>query len=313
MSEQPLSLGHPWALGSPPSAASPTRIKSLQGSKRLLRRLAIGSGWLEPLQGLRAARGDFRFAAAGQGQNQAQPTVERRIVQDWQSRGWIAATPSGMLKLTAAGHQAAGVDRPGHPDDVSPHRRQHGLITEETRTIDAVPQKVTVNATESPLGWLVRRHDRHGRPLIDEAQYTAGERLRADFTIAGLSPRVTASWEQTIASGSSGRSGGATEALMMSERAMDARRRVNRALSVVGPELAGILLEVCCLAGGLEVAERRLGLPQRSGKVVLQIALARLSEHYGLVRQGRCETEPVRIRSWGSETYRPVLFGPAPE
>jgi len=210
MSKQQLSPAHPWALGSPPSATSSTRLKVPQGNKRLLRRLAAASGWLEPLPGPPAAQGDFRFAVAEQGQTQAQPTVECRIVQDWQSRGWIAATPSGMLKLTAAGRQAAGVDRPDHPDAVSPHRRQHGLIIEETRTFDADTQKVTVDATESPLGWLVRRRDRHGRPLIDEAQYAAGERLRADFTIGGLSPRVTASWEQTIASGSSGRSGGSS-------------------------------------------------------------------------------------------------------
>jgi Domain of unknown function (DUF6456) len=50
---------------------------------------------------------------------------------------------------------------------------------------------VTVNETESPLGWLRSRKDRNGRPLIADAQYAAGERLRADYWFAGLGQRVT--------------------------------------------------------------------------------------------------------------------------
>ena len=53
----------------------------------------------------------------------------------------------------------------------------------------------------------------------------------------------------------------------------------------LGEELATILLEVCCLERGLEAAERRLGWPSRSGKVVLRLALARLALHYGLSRR----------------------------
>ena len=53
----------------------------------------------------------------------------------------------------------------------------------------------------------------------------------------------------------------------------------------LGEGLATILLEVCCLERGLEAAERRLGWPSRSGKVVLRLALARLALHYGLSRR----------------------------
>jgi hypothetical protein len=43
------------------------------------------------------------------------------------------------------------------------------------------------------------------------------------------------------------------------------------------------MLEHVCLAGtALDAAERSLGLPRRSGKTVLKLALQRLAKHYGL-------------------------------
>ena len=38
------------------------------------------------------------------------------------------------------------------------------------------------------------RKDRNGRPLIADAQYAAGERLRADYWFAELGQRVTSNW-----------------------------------------------------------------------------------------------------------------------
>ena len=57
-----------------------------------------------------------------------------------------------------------------------------------------------------------------------------------------------------------------------------------KALEAVGPELASMLAQVCCLSAGLEQAERLLNLPQRSGKAVLGLALTALARHYGLLR-----------------------------
>lgn len=157
------------------------------------------------------------------------------------------------------------------------------------------------NLAESPLVWLHSRKDRSGQPIITVAQLEAGERFRADFTFAGLQPHVTANWSPA-ARGNDGPRGTPGFGRELSDNIIAAKQRVSQALSAVGPELSGILIDVCGLLNGVEVAERRLGLPQRSGKVVLQFALTSLARHYGIL-----PAAPSPIRHWGEDGYRPTL------
>jgi hypothetical protein len=78
-------------------------------------------------------------------------------------------------------------------------------------------------------------------------------------------------------------------------------------LPAVGPEVSGILVDICCEFKGLEEAEKANGWPARAGKVVLQIALTRLAKHYGLIASDAAARRKTGLRHWGTEDYRPTL------
>lgn len=188
-----------------------------------------------------------------------------------------------------------------------PFREQHQLRSTSLKEVEGARRPVVVNDGESPLGWLRTRKDRNGRPLISSAQFEAGERLRADYWFAQLSPRVTANWS-ALAPSDRSRRGAPSNAASLRDDVVAAKARVNKALDAVGPELSGVLIDICCEPQGLEDAEKNQGWPQRAGKVVLQLALSRLARHYGLLVDGETVAKRGRhLRHWGSEDYKPTL------
>jgi hypothetical protein len=238
----------------------------------------------------------------GNGRRLASQPVDGAMARGLVDKDWLIREPTGSYGISAAGERllaeagGSGEDRCGG---------QHRLMRRPERGDRRAVAGPAVNEAESPLGWLRSRRDKQGVPLISEAQYDAGERLRVDFTVARMAPRVTSSWDACVASGSHGRAGRGPGSLEISERALAAKQRFLQALDAVGPELSGILVDVCCLSRGLEAAERGLGWPQRSGKLVLQIALTQLARHYGLIRAPADATRPARVRQWGVTDYRP--------
>jgi Domain of unknown function (DUF6456) len=157
---------------------------------------------------------------------------------------------------------------------------------------------------ETALGWLRRRRDKGGGALLTQPQFEAGERLAADFGHAQLMPRTTANWTAT-APGVRSRRSAPGAGVEMSDAAVAARQRVCRALDAVGPELSGMLIDVCCFDLGLEAVGQTAGWRRGTARVVLDLALTRLARHYGLIAP-----EPpafARLRRWGEADYRPTL------
>lgn len=146
---------------------------------------------------------------------------------------------------------------------------EHGIASE--RGDGRRARSVTVNLTESPLGWLVARGH------VSKRQYDAGERLRNDWERAQLAPRVTMAWDAApVARGR----GGTASAPDLAGSQIDAKRRFDDAIAHAGPGLADILWRVVCAGEGMRDAETALGWPARAGKLVLTFALDRVAAYY---------------------------------
>ena len=164
------------------------------------------------------------------------------------------------------------------------------------------------NENESPLYRLFCRKNSAGTAIISEFQFAAGERLRADFERAGLAARITSSWEGERTGERSYTAISDNRIAALSDNTIDARRRVHNAFDAVGPELSGVLYYICCLAGGLEQAERMLNLPQRSGKAILSLALTRLARHYRLLKSPVRSAESGEFAHWAMADFRPRIM-----
>ena len=144
-------------------------------------------------------------------------------------------------------------------------------------------RRVTVNLAESPLGWL------YARKLVSQRQFEAGEMLRRDYDRAALAPRITMSWDVSrIGSGRVLGNNGVPDA---TDAQLSAKRRFHAAIGHAGAGLADILWRVVCAGEALPVAEKGLGWPARSGRLVLTLALDRIADYHrlpkGSARDGR--------------------------
>jgi hypothetical protein len=199
------------------------------------------------------------------------------------------ASAKANTKLRKLSPRPADQAEPG----IDAFRAQHLALADRQIATEHGHARVTVDETESPLACLARRRGRDGRALIEPHQLLAGERLRAEFTRAHMMPRTTSNWSSPISTGRRGESAGGFTDTMIA-----ARQRVRQALDGVGPEFAGLLLDVCCFLKGLEDIERERAWPSRSAKVAL--ALDRLARHYGLSAQTRGPNRTA-VRTWLAE------------
>lgn len=193
--------------------------------------------------------------------------------------GWIARDDQQHWRLTRAGAAFAACENEAFRD-------QHGEVENGA-------DGTRVERAGSPLEFLKRHTDGDGAPFLDAHACAAADRLQHDFDLAQLRPRLTGRLGDPKVDGSR-----ASDAGERVGAAMDARRRCLAAFDAAGPVLGDLLFDTVCLARGLNEAERGFGLPQRSAKVFLRIALQRLAGHYGLVSGQR---RGGRIEAWRAE------------
>lgn len=215
------------------------------------------------------------------------------------ARGGLVMERAGKLSLSDAG--IAYVSRASTTGD--PFQDQHRDLDEIRIETAAGAEIATANFAESPLAQLARRKGKDGRPFLDEREWRAGERLRSDYTRGQLMPRMGANW---VASVASGRRDGGNSVADLTDAALASRQRVNLAIEAVGPELAGVLIDVCCFLKGLEQVETERGWPVRSAKIVLKTALGVLHRHYHPPVKRSCAVAE-RMLHWGADDYRPKI------
>jgi len=263
-------------------AATPDEETVAREARRILRRMN------EPGACLAVAR-DMENAVVvrdtADGRTVRTAVVERAVAEAMVLKDWLSCATRGRInryRITATGRAALkrliaeeAAAKDGRADECDPFGDQHRDLDE--REVGAGPKNRTrYNLSESPLQSLARRKDRSGARFLSAEMVAAGERLREDFELAQMGPRITQNWERFLTSGDAGPRGDAGPAA----GPQAARDRVHRALSDLGPGLADVALRTCCFLEGMEAVERRMGWAARSGKIVLRIALQRLKRHY---------------------------------
>jgi hypothetical protein len=213
--------------------------------------------------------------------------VDRAAAQAFALKDWIACRKTGRIatyEITPAGRAAlkrmideADRARMGMSEAATPFGDQHRVWGEREVGGEDGRRPLRYNMAESPVAVLARRRDKDGRVFLEPELANAAERLREDFELAQMGPRVAQNWDRFLTGGDRG---GFRADAGKAEGPTAARDRVAAALRDLGPGLGDMVLRCCCFLEGLEVAEKRMGWSARSGKIVLRIALQRLRRHY---------------------------------
>jgi hypothetical protein len=219
--------------------------------------------------------------------------VEASVLAAAARAGLVARDGNAIRPLPEAAAFIARHEADGGLDFAAQHRS----LAKDAVAVEGESERVTRNLAESPLGLLERLKGQRGEAYFPRDAIAAGERLHADFTRGQLQPQITMRFEPRLSQTVKGARGGAAD---ISDSAMAARLRVGRAVAAMGPELAGVALDVCCFMKGLETVERERLWPARSAKLMLKTALLTLHRHYQ--PPARAET-----RHWGEEGFRPEL------
>lgn len=246
--------------------------------RRIAEKIAL-HGWVA----MQSSGRIIRYAISSTGREALKKMIAAR-------RGGMMPRDSDFATAMPVGGQGSAGDgtafasgsepTPGMAEAAAPfdHADRHRIWDDRdiTDPEDGTRRRTRVNIAESPLQILARRREADGRPFLTPGMVAAGERLREDFELAQIGPRVTQNWDRFLTAGAESRHSGGG----FGGGSDSARNRVGAALRELGPGMGDLCLRVCCFLEGIEMTERRLGWSARSGKIVLRLALMRLERHY---------------------------------
>ena len=278
-SEQGLRVSVSGASTSPGiRAAGSEETETLKELRLVLRRLSETGAMLAVAKDMEVAV-IMRDGADGEAQRTG--TVSRPLAQAMALKEWIACDdPEKRIvryRITSAGRTAL-------KDMILAHgtrRDTHDGFADAGASFEPAPDPLLHHMrnamSESPLAGLARRKDKAGQAFLSAELVRAGERLREDYELSALADDGGPDWASfvneeavTLPALASG----------LSKACAAAQQRVAEALGDLGPGLGEVALRVCCFLEGMEQLEKRMGWSARSGKIVLRIALQRLSRHY---------------------------------
>jgi hypothetical protein len=275
----PVRKDSPMSAPICPQSLTVDEATILQEGRRILRRLAEAGAVLAIAPDMEKA---VVMRDMPDGRTARTAIMERAVAQAFALKDWIVCRKAGRVasyEITGVGRAAlkrmmGGED--GMAEAGAIFAGQHRDWDERVVASDEGPKRIRYNLAESPVAVMGRRRDKDGRLFLEPDLVEAAERLREDFELAQMGPRVAQNWERFLTGGDRGG--------FRPEQGMGgsgrARDRVARALRDLGPGLGDVALRVCCFLEGIETAERRMGWAARSGKIVLRIALQRLRRHY---------------------------------
>ena len=250
----------------------PTSAQVSREANRVLRRLAEGGAVLAMAREMEKA---VVVREGPDGTPQRVAVVDREVAQALALKEWIAPDDTAARVVR---YRITGAGRSALKDLMAlEENRAQGFGEAMTPFLgadedEAGPRPIIV---ESPIYGLARRRDVRGAPFLDRALVAAGERLREDYELALMDPRLgaeVAALVEGVTTAPEGEMDGSSPAASL--------RRVQAALFDLGPGLGDVALRACCLLEGMEHLEKRMGWSARSAKIVLRIALQRLQRHY---------------------------------
>lgn len=257
-----------------PNPPAPDTADVDRQALRILRRLCETGAVLAVAEGMETA---VVVRETLDGATSKTASVSAEFVAVLALNAWVECDTPGRIsryRITHAGRVKLADLRAKY--DAAQQDSARGGFDAQLREEDGKRKRVRYNACESPVSALSRRKDKEGTPFLSPDLVNAAERLREDFELAQMGPRVTQNWEGFL-TGGSGQGGANANG---GQGHSDAQERVGKALRYLGPGLGDVALRCCCFLEGLESAEKRMGWSARSGKIVLRIALQRLQHFY---------------------------------